>query len=97
MDNRKYLQKIAGEMSMASMLHSIREEMGLSQSELGKLLDVSPKQISDIENGRRPVSLSRAAKWAAVLGYPEPVFLGLAVNDSLRREGLNYVATLRVG
>ena len=43
-----------------------RENRKLSQSELGKKIDQSAKYISDIENGRRNISIKTAKKLAEV-------------------------------
>jgi transcriptional regulator with XRE-family HTH domain len=46
-----------------------REELGLSQMELARLLDVAPARISDLERGvKTDCNLSTAKRLARVLG-----------------------------
>lgn len=43
-----------------------------------------------MEKGRKTLSPERAAKWARILGYPESVFIGLAIQAELDAAGLKY-------
>lgn len=43
-----------------------------------------------MEKGRKTLSPERAAKWARILGYPESVFIRLAIQAELDAAGLKY-------
>ncbi|MCL2341329.1 MAG: helix-turn-helix domain-containing protein [Proteobacteria bacterium] len=47
-----------------------RENAGLTQAELGEAAGVSRKNISDIENGRRPIGKAVAERLATALNLP---------------------------
>lgn len=49
-------------------LRSIREEAGLSQSELARRTGMTPSYICDLERGRRKPNLGTLAPLAAALG-----------------------------
>jgi hypothetical protein len=42
----------------------------------------------DIEKGRKLVSSERAAAWAKILGYPDTVFVKLALQEQLDKAGV---------
>jgi transcriptional regulator with XRE-family HTH domain len=68
-----------------------RDQRLLRRLALGRELDaVSKSHLCDIEKGRKTVSPERAAKWARVLGYPESVFVRLAIQGELDAAGLRY-------
>ena len=89
-----------------------REELGLSQIELARLLDVAPARISDFERGAKTdCNLSTARRLAQVLGvsidYLAGTWDGEAKSPSTpppgtplagpRRRGRPRKATLAVG
>ncbi len=87
---RKFLEGIRGEpLSLGTLLASIREGEGWSQAKMGEILGVSRAHICDIEKGRRLVALDRAVRWAKTLGYGEKQFVRLAIQDQLRKAGVN--------
>ena len=79
-----------GPLTLGRLVAAIRlgEEAGLA--EFAKTLGISKSHLCDIEKGRKPVSATKAAEMACILGYDEKQFVQLAVQDSLRRAGLNY-------
>ncbi len=87
----KTLEKIAGgPLTLGRAIESIRKSDELSQDECAKKLGVSKSHLCDVEKGRKVVSPERAAKWARVLGYPEPVLVKLAIQGELDAAGLKY-------
>ncbi len=90
-DAVKLLERLSGgPLTFGRALASVRKCEELSQIECAKKLDVSKSHLCDIEKGRKTVSPERAAKWARVLGYPESVFVRLAIQDELDAAGLKY-------
>lgn len=70
------------------------EELG--QSEFAAKLDISVQHLSNVENGRKHVRIERAEAWAKALGYPEPMFIQLALQDQFQRAGLQgYELTVK--
>lgn len=60
---------------MNNRLKALRAELGWSQSELARRLDVSRQTINAIENGRYDPSLPLAFAMARLLGRPiEDIF-----------------------
>ena len=91
----KYLEKLnKGPLTFGEMLLSIRQTDEISQAELARLAGVSRGIICDIEKGRRLAPLELAAKLADVLGYPEKGFVGIALEDLMRKADLDYKVKL---
>ena len=87
----KLLEQIAGgPLSLGKAIESVRKSEDLSQDECARRLRVSKSHLCDVEKGRKTVSPERAAKWARVLGYPESVFVRLAIQAELDAAGLRY-------
>jgi DNA-binding XRE family transcriptional regulator len=59
------------------LIQLLRGHKGLSQADLGKLLDVTGKYVSDLEHGRRPVSVKVARKLGAIFERRPERFLPL--------------------
>ena len=84
-----YLEKLmGGPLSLGGALSAIRESDGESLAEFAHRLGVSRSHLSDIEHGRRSVSLQRAAKFASALGQNQAQFVRLALQDQVREAGL---------
>ncbi len=87
----KLLEQISGgPLSLGKAIESVRRSEDLSQDECARRLGVSKSHLCDVEKGRKTVSPERAAKWARVLGYPESVFVRLAIQAELDAAGLRY-------
>lgn len=84
------LEKIYGPLSFGSLLKAFREAEDLTQVEFSKKIGLSKQNVSDLENGRRIPSPSRASKIAKKLKLPEAPLIELAIKDSLLKEGFNY-------
>ena len=79
---------IGGPLSLGSALGAIRESEGESLAQFAQRLGVSRTHLSDIEHGRRSLSLERAAQFAAALGHNQAQFVRLALQDQVREAGL---------
>ena len=77
-------------MSFAMLLRSIRTRDDLTQKTLADKLGVSVSHISDLENGRKFVSVERASEFAKKLGESEKFFIMLAFQDQLTNADLDY-------
>ncbi len=81
-------------LTFGALLRAIRlgeeETLEVFAARLGE----SKQHLSDIERGRRGVSVQRAAAWAKTLGYHAGPFVELAVQAQLRAAGLPFVVTV---
>ena len=94
-DAMKLLEKVAGgPLTFATMLRSIREAEDMSLAEFAARLSVSRSHLCDIEQGRKVVSVERAALWADLLGQSKKQFVRLALQSEVDRAGLNYKVAL---
>jgi transcriptional regulator with XRE-family HTH domain len=86
---RAFLERLnKGPITFGQLVESHRICAEISQAELARQMGISRQQMSDIEKGRRLVSVERAAKFASVLGYPVSPFVAAALEDQLRTAGL---------
>jgi antitoxin HigA-1 len=84
-----YLEKLmGGPLTFGGALSSLRESEGESLAQFAERLGVTRMHLSDIEHGRRTVSLERAARFAVALGQNEAQFVRLALQDQVRDAGL---------
>jgi len=87
-----FLERYLGEpLTFGALLHAIRVGEEESLTAFGQKLGLTPAKLCDIEKGRRTVSPARAAGWARTLGYSEPQFVRLAVQQQLDEEGLGHL------
>jgi transcriptional regulator with XRE-family HTH domain len=87
----RLLEQIAGgPLSLGKAIESVRKSEDLTQDECARRLGISKSHLCDVEKERKTVSPERAAKWARVLGYPESVFVRLAIQGELDAAGLRY-------
>jgi transcriptional regulator with XRE-family HTH domain len=64
----------AEDVTIGQTLRALRLDRGLSQSELGKMIDVSFQQLQKYENGANRISAGRLARAAAALKVPVTAF-----------------------
>ena len=84
-----------GRLTFGGLLESQRLCAEISQKKFAKLLKMSPSSLCDLEKGRRLPSLKRARKIAKILKHSEIVFVEVAIQDHLEREGLgNFKVSL---
>ena len=87
-DAMEFFESIDGPMTLGGMLWSLRMCDEISQAAFARRLGVSRSHLCDVEKGRKVVSPERAAAWAKVLGFPETVFVKLALQEQLDRAGV---------
>ena len=92
----RFLDRVVGdELTFSHLLRSLRETEETSQSEFAKLLGISRQNLCDLEKGRKGVSAERAASFARTLGYPEEVFVALALQEEVDRGGLKLKVSVQ--
>jgi transcriptional regulator with XRE-family HTH domain len=90
-DAKKFMDELMREkFSFAMLLRSIRTRDDLTQRELAEKLGVSVSHVSDIENGRKFVSVERASEFAHILKDSEKFFVAIALQDQLNQADLDY-------
>ena len=82
---------MGGPLTFGLMLRSIREGEEETQSVFATRLGITKQNLSDIENGRRGVSVERAAEWANALGYHAGQFMQLAIQAQINAAGLPFL------
>ncbi len=70
-----WYKKMEKEMTPGKFLRIYRDNLGLTQRELGKKVERDPKKISDYENGRRSIGKELARKLSQLFGVPMDRFL----------------------
>lgn len=92
---KKLLTELVDEpMSFAMLLRAIRTRDDLTQRQLALKLDVSVSHISDLENGRKFVSVERAYEFAQKLKESEKYFIALALQDQITQADLDYTVEI---
>jgi transcriptional regulator with XRE-family HTH domain len=84
----KFLEKLAGKLTLPSLLTAIRQGEEMSQVEFAELLGVSRQYLCDVEHSRRTISPKAAAAFAKKLGYSHKQFIRLCLQDLVDRDGL---------
>jgi transcriptional regulator with XRE-family HTH domain len=88
---KHFMENLLGEpMSFAKLLRSIRTRDDLTQKELADILEVTVSHISDIENGRKFVSVERAYEFAQKLKDSEKFFVAVALQDQVNQADLDF-------
>jgi transcriptional regulator with XRE-family HTH domain len=91
----KYLEKLrGGPLTFGALVRSIRETDEHTLEDLAKRFGVSRHHLCDVEKGRRIVSAERAARWARTLGYPEALFVKLAMQAELDAAGIKLTISV---
>lgn len=89
-ETMQLLVKKAGQpLTIAALIISIREGEEMSQVEFAELLGISRSHLCDIEKGQKGLSPARASLFSQKLGHSETLFVKLALQDLLGREGLH--------
>jgi DNA-binding transcriptional regulator YiaG len=85
----KKLERLISEpVTFGLYVKSIREGDDLTQNQFAERLGISVQHLSNVENGRKHVSIERAEAWATALGYPPAMFVQLSLQDQFQRAGL---------
>lgn len=71
------------QIELGNNLRRYRKEAKLSQSEVGKKLNLTSQAVANYENGKRDVSSSMLLKFAELYNIPVARILGAPENDKL--------------
>jgi transcriptional regulator with XRE-family HTH domain len=87
-------RRTGGPLTFGRLLAAIRRGETETQAVLAARLGIPKQHLSDIEHGRRGVSVERAAAWATTLGYHPGQFVELALQAQVRAAGLPFTVTV---
>ena len=76
-------------------LRERRLARGLTQPEIGKLVQISTSYVCDIENGYRHLSLKTVASWSAAYDVPLAELAERVLQDEVNASGLELVVRIR--
>lgn len=62
-----YCRREVNHKALGHDLRAEREKVGFSQKEVAGAMDISPKYLSDLENGKRPWRAALVVRFAAAL------------------------------
>jgi transcriptional regulator with XRE-family HTH domain len=77
-------------LTFGAMLRALRQCEEESLATFAARLGVTKQHLSDVERGRRAVSVERAAAWARILGYHAGQFVTLALQAQVEAAGLRF-------
>ena len=72
-----WYKKSQAHLRHGGLIPILRNNIGMSQNDLGKKLDVTCKYVSDLEHGRRSVSIKMAKKLGEIFNRSPERFLPL--------------------
>jgi ribosome-binding protein aMBF1 (putative translation factor) len=73
--NTKWYKEIKNKITPADSLKIYRQNKGLSQGKLAKLLNILPSNISEMERGKRGISKEVAKRLSLILEVPVEKFI----------------------
>lgn len=82
--------------SPAEFVWMARYHHGVTLSDIAKAVKASVSFVSDVEHGRRFLSLQNALRWARGMGLPDECFVRMVVQEDLDRRGIDMQVTLTV-
>src|SRR3990167_3882027 len=92
----KKLNKVTGgALTLGKAIRAIRLCDEIKQGDFAAMLKITQSYLSDLENDRKEVSPQKAENFEKFLRQSEKQFIRLAVQDALRRKGLNYDIEIR--
>lgn len=87
---RKNLAKRTSPPSFGRFFRAARTMQDKNQTEMADFLGISKSSLCDIEKGRHFVSIDFAVSVAKKCGLSETMAIKYAIQDQLRRAGLNF-------
>ena len=86
---KDYLDVVWDKSTLGSMISSLRQCDGISQTQLAVKIGVSKQFLNSVEKNRKHVGIKFVQKVSEALEYPVEPFLELLVKDQIAREGIN--------
>lgn len=83
-----------GPMTLGRVIRSIRLAEQTKPAPFSRAMGVSVPYLNDLERDLKIVKPGKAYEWAELLNYPPQEFVRLALQDELRREGIEFEVRL---
>ncbi len=94
-DALKFLEKENGPTTIGMLFRAYRTRNDLTQEQVADMLGVGKNLISDIENERKAISISKCLEFAKKMGESAIVFAKIWFEQCLRNEKLNVTVEVR--
>lgn len=91
----KELESEYGKLTVSEFLRSWRLSEELSQREFAHTINMSPANLSDIECGRKGISLEKALEISKKIGYPPQALIKIVLQEQLDAVGVDLEIKLK--
>ena len=95
MEAKKFLEKMVGPMTVGKLLRAYRTQNDLSAQELADKLGVTKGFISNVETGKKDISLEKALELAEDLGESKDLYAGVWFESQARSAGLDFKKVIK--
>lgn len=92
---KRHLEALCGQLTLGAAIRSIRLADGESQTAYAKKIKVSTQYLCDLEHNRKVVSAKKAKQFAEILGHSPAQFIALAIQDSLKQDGISMLVDIQ--
>lgn len=92
---RQLLEASLGKATFGTFLRAARTSLGVTQSQMGKILGVAKSVVCDLEKGRQKPSPVLASKIAKKAGLSEALAVQLCLQDQLRAANIKLRVDLK--
>ncbi len=95
MEAKKFLEKMIGPMTVGKLIRAYRTQNDLSAQELADKLGVTKGFISNVETGKKDISLGKALELAEDLGESKDLYAGVWFESQARSAGLDFKKVIK--
>lgn len=92
---KKFLSTLIGPPTVGKLLRAYRTSNDISVQELAVTLGVTKGYISNIETGKKEISLDKALYICKVLGEVREVYAGVWFEEQARNAGLDFKKVIK--
>ncbi len=92
---KKFLETLIGPPTVGKLIRSYRTQNELSTQELATLLGVTKGYISNIETGKKDISLDKALHICEVLGEVRELYAHVWFEEQARNAGLDFKKVIK--
>jgi transcriptional regulator with XRE-family HTH domain len=92
---KKFLEKINGPLSIGKLIRAYRTANDISLQELALTLGVTKGYVSNIETGKKEVSLDKALMIGEALGESREIYARVWFEEQARSAGIDFKKVLK--
>jgi transcriptional regulator with XRE-family HTH domain len=92
---RKFLNTLVGPITVGKLIRAYRTTNEISIQELAVILSVTKGYISNIETGKKEISLDKALHICEALGEVREVYAGVWFEEQARNAGLDFKKVIK--